>query len=66
MMVCQTIFRSDMSCPKCDENQGRGECDDHPLFTMEQLSDFVWGLLRAVGIIFSLMAVLWFLGKVHS
>jgi hypothetical protein len=39
--------------------------DDKPIFTMEALSDFVWGFLRYVGVIGSLMAILWFLGKVN-
>ena len=39
--------------------------EDEPVFTLEKLNDFVWGTLRAIGVIASLIAVLWFLGKVR-
>ena len=41
------------------------EEQDKPLVTLEAITDFVWGFLRALGVIFTLMAILWFLGKVH-
>ena len=43
----------------------KDDMKDEPIFTIEQLSDWFWGFLRAVGVIASLIAVLWFLGKVH-
>ena len=39
--------------------------EDEPVFTLEKLTDFVWSALRAIGIVASMVAVLWFLGKVH-
>ena len=39
--------------------------DDDPIFNMEMLSDFVWGFLRALGIIFTLVAILWVAGRIH-
>ena len=40
--------------------------EDEPVFTLEKLTDFVWGTLRAIGVIASLMAMLWFLGQVSK
>lgn len=55
------------TCCNKDCNQGRDcpERAEQPIFTLETFTDFVWGFLRALGIIFTLMAILWFLGKVH-
>jgi hypothetical protein len=39
--------------------------NDEPLITFGQVCDWLWGFFEALGIIVALLAVLWFLGKVH-
>lgn len=54
-----------MTCPKCDENQGRGECEDHPLVTIEEILGWAWGFFEALGIIMFLLSILWIAGRIH-